>query len=182
MKIFQNRITALVIAAVVVIGSTLLNAKAGLAKETAKQEAAFYTVSTGEAPDHYIDERLSSAYGMIQTVSAYDSLAAQAQAVRQARNDLADAQDGRNIHGMYAANVQLEMAGNALAASAEALLTGTDASVFQDYATRFSGSQRMLSSSSYNETVQKYIATVYDRFPGNLLSEVVGVDAPALFE
>ena len=179
MKFFQNRAVAAVIALLVVIASTLFAGRANLVKACAAQEEAFFTVSDGKAPVYYVDQLISAAASLANVAEKYDR-GDNASAIREARRELVNAEESRDISDMYAAFRNL------LTAVADydcpEITDPADKSLYEDNLAVVSGAGRELEQSPYNVNVTVFLETVYNRFPSSLFARLFSVRAPELFE
>lgn len=183
MKIFQNRAFALILAIVVFLGAPLLSARVKLSAKTRETEAMFFEKEGNiDSPYYFVNERISAASLVCQTLSAYPECEGDIARVRSARNALAAAYDEKDISGMASANAELESAAHDLKETAGTVAMSTDdAGNYEYYVSRLDGAQRMLDRSGYNEKVRAARKS-YDSFPGSMLSSLTGVRPPALFE
>lgn len=181
MSFFNNRATAIVLAVILVLGSTLLNVRVKLGNEITEIEDTFYTSSKGERSiDSRISERLSAANGLWTILLKYDE--DEADKLADARNALLTAQSAKDISAMSEANTALgEAFTMASAALGQYQLTGTESSAVASYETAFSGAQKMIDESSYNSTVQSFLSGTYNRFPASVLAPLVGLEPPERF-
>ena len=183
MSFLQNRAVAVILAAVVVVGSTLLAGRANLARACAAQEEAFFTVSEGKAPVYYIDQLISASASLANLAEKYD-YADNAAALRQARQELLRAEEARDIPGMYAACQDLYAAVRAFDNFSVSELTQDnlhDPGLFIDNVTVISGAASQLEKSGYNDAVTEFLQKTYHRFPSSLFARLFSIEAPALF-
>lgn len=182
MKFFKNRAVAVLLALLVVAGSTLLNTQIRLSEKCRQVEDGFYASETGSKSIYaYLGDRLDAANGLWTILINHDAEAAAA--LNQARSALLGVYDARDIAGMYGANNALQQAfDKAAAAVAGYDLTSSESDALNDYTISFAGAQKMIDKSGYNTVVLDFTRTTYEKFPANLLAPLVGVEAPELFD
>lgn len=181
MKISENRGLAIVIAAAVVVGSTLVSGARGLEKACDNAERAFFK-SSDKAPSYYVNNAVSAAASLAAVGSHYDSLEAETAAIRSARSELVEAYEDKDIEDMGRACEALTAATDDFVAGVGGVsLTAEDQSAFDDASDTVYGAARQIGKSGYDEDTEAFIRKVYDRFPASLFAALFDVDAPELF-
>ena len=182
MKFFGNRAVALILAVIVVVGSTLLNTRLKLGEECQSVEDGFYTASSGSKSVYdRLDARLDAANGVWSLLESHGNSAAEELAV--SRSVLLNAMDERDIGDMYDGNQALQTAfDKASAALLKLRLTKNEKDALEDYQTAFAGAQKMIDEADYNGAVLEFRRKVFDKFPASLLAPIVGLDGPELFD
>lgn len=181
MKLLKNRLFAILLAVLVVVGSTLLNTQTRLGEACAEVEDGFYT-SSGAAKSIYawLGARLDAANGLWTLLINHDAEAAGT--LNAARGTLMDAYEARDIAAMYDANEDLQSAfDSAFTALGGYALTASESDALNDYQVDFAGAQKMIDASEYNSTVLAFERTTLSRFPASLLAPLAGVEAPVLY-
>ncbi len=180
MRFFSSRAGALIIAAVVVAGSTLANTYVKLGGEAKDIERQFYETRDGSKSIYTrLDERLDAVNGLWSLVVNYD--VDTAASLSSARSGLLNAIQSRDISGMYTANQDLSTAFNAAAAVLNGqTLTDSEADALNDYTIDFSGAQKMIEQSDYNSLVYAFRDDYYD-FPTFEFAQLVDVFVPPSF-
>ena len=182
MKFFQNKIVAIVIAVVVVIASTCISGSVGLSNACDDTEAAFFSVKGGKAPAYYVDQQISAAASLAAIGDHYADLGEVTENLRAARRKLVDAYEDKDIEDIAEACSELREQVDVFAARVQnVLLSENDSRTYADDLATLNGTRNMLLSSSYNKTVDKFMRTVYNRFPATLFAGLFDVDAPAQF-
>lgn len=182
MNFFRSRAAALVLAAVCVCGSIVLNTRAKLGSECQKLEDTFYTSATNVKSIYSrLDQRADAANGLWTIAQKYGDTSAAA--LSTARQVLVAACENRDIPSMYDANAELDAAFTAcLTALGSSGLADNDKSAVRDYADTFAGAQKMIDEANYNSDVRSFVQKTYGVFPADVLASISGVDAPALYE
>lgn len=182
MSVLSSRVSAVVLAVIVVAGSTLLNTSVKLGNQVEDVEGQFYTDVSGERSIYSrLQEKLSAANGYASVVAEYDQTAADE--LYEYREELLEACEDEDISDMAKCNAEL----NAVFSSAENTLAGytLDADDLEDaeyYAEIFNGAQKMIEENSYNSDVTEFRRSNMSGFPTELLVTLTGVEAPERFE
>lgn len=179
MNALKNRRTAIAIFVVVVIVFSLLGCHRSLDRRCRTVEQGFFS---GEltAPATQLNECAKYANRILAVINGelddalYD-------AVLDCRVALLDALDAQNIAAAVTASRDLASAVEAVESAAEGRtfdsVEDIDA-LFND----FHGAMRVAQNSSYNEDVERFMETVANRFPTNILRHIALVDMPERFE
>ena len=178
MKFFQNRAVAVIIALLVVIGSTLIAGRANLIKNCKAQEAAFFSVSEGKAPVYYIDQLISASASLANVTEKYDTTGA-ASSIRDARRELVKAEEARDISEIYAAAENLIAVVSTV--DSKSISDSADRMICEDNLSIVAGASRELEQSDYNVNVTFFLETVYERFPSSLFAKLFSIKAPELY-
>lgn len=177
MKFFKNPVVAVLLALVIVLGSTLVNV-----------HVKYGALCRGVTDDFYeengIADQLSSIRmdaAVLASVAARNGIDAQ---------DLSDAADnlqsalsqtgvgaGRLFRLYDELRVELVSAQQGLLGVA---LNDTDAKTVSDCLSRIQNAANAISSSPYNDTVRSFLAK-YDRFPAHFLGRMANVNIPEVF-
>lgn len=182
MNFFKNPLVAVLLAVIVVAGSTLVNTDVKLGEACQAAEDAFYT-NDGSAKSIYsrLDARLDAANGLWTIIQNYNN--SEAIDLSAARGTLLSARENRDISDMFAANKALQSAfDSALASLGKYSLDSGEKEAVESYATTFAGAQKMIDESKYNENVLEFQRGVLDKFPASVLKGIVGIDEPELFQ
>ncbi|HBR07462.1 MAG TPA: hypothetical protein DD735_01040 [Clostridiales bacterium] len=181
MKLLKNRAVAVLLAVLVVAGSTFLNTRIKLSEECRRVEDGFYTSDSGSKSIYArLDSRLDAANGLWTILLDHDAEAAAE--LNKARSALLKAYDARDIPDMYDANYVLQKAfDDASSALSGVTLSASEADALHDYVITFAGAQRMIDESDYNDGVLTFMRSTYQRFPASFLAPLAGVKAPELF-
>lgn len=182
MKLLKNRAVAVLLAVVVVAGSTFTNALIRMTEECQRIEDGFYTSETGAKSIYaYLGSRLDAANGLWTILINHDAEAAAS--LNQARSGLLDAYDDRDISDMYDANSDLENAfDEAVSALSGYTLSTLESDALNDYTITFDGAQRMIDQNAYNSGVLEFMRSTYNKFPAVLLASLLGIDAPEMYD
>lgn len=181
MEYFKSRSGALLLAALVVVGSTLLNTRVKLGSAVDAAEDQFFTDVEGERSIYSrLEEKLSAANGYAAVLSTYDQEAADA--LYYERDSLRWATEDNDIDYMARCNEALDKAfDEAQRALAGYELSESDAADAAYYADIYDGAQKMITENSYNSSVTDFTRSVYDTFPTEFLAELAGVEPPERF-
>lgn len=182
MKFFQNRFVAFLIAAAVVVGSTTVNIGSGLHRACSRLEESFFTVKDGKAPNYYVDQMISAAASLAAVGSHYDGTQEAVSDLREARSELVEAQEERDVSDIAeASSVVLKSAGALSDTLGRLSLSEEDRSTWADAVDTLFGAERKLSSSDYNRDVESFLRNTYSRFPARVFAELLDIDEPELF-
>lgn len=182
MKFFKNRAVAVLLAILVIAGTIFTNTLVRMTEECQQVEDGFFTSESGSKSIYaYLSSRLDAANGLWTILINHDAEAAAS--LNQARSGLLDAYDARDISEMYAANSELETAfSEAVSTLSGYTLSSSESDALNDYTITFDGAQRMIDQSDYNGDVLEFMRTTYNRFPATLLTSLLGIDAPELYD
>lgn len=181
MGFLRSKFGAVVLTALVVAGSTLLNTKVKLGAAVDEVEDLFFTDREGEKSIYSrLEEKLSAANGYASVLASYNSEAAEA--LYDERDYLLWACEDDDISYMASCSADLDRAFD----EAERVLAGcelseSDAADAEYYAEIYDGAQKMIEENSYNSGVTAFNRSVYDTFPAEYLADLAGVDAPERF-
>lgn len=187
MSILKKRSTAVVITILVIIIATLFGVHRSVGKQADKIEAQFYEGVYLKDEGYYqasiagqLEVRESAALGLVSLASNYDSLSSETKSLRNARNELIEAE---SIEEKYLANEKLQKAYTALydAFVAEDI-SAREISGAEDYAYLMDAAQQLIKSSDYNSTVAEFINSDLRAFPVNILKHIAFCDYPEYFE
>ena len=173
----------LVLVAVIVI-FTIFGVHRSLGAQAAAVEDQFYDGVKYDGYTHksinsQLSNRTDAALGLISIASKY-GLEDGVSSLRDARNELLEA---KGISEKSALNRQLDSAFNALYSALTAEdLSDSDMNAALDYNSTFTGSQKVIDESGYNEAVRKFNREVMSVFPINFLKHISFVSSPELFE
>ena len=103
LKLFQNRFVAVIIAAAVIVFSTIFAGRSNLSRACRQQEEAFFTVTEGKAPVYYVDQIISASASLADLAEKSGASADAAADLRTARRALVNAEEKRDLSDMYAA-------------------------------------------------------------------------------
>ena len=181
MDFFKSKAGALLLAVLVVAGSTLLNTRVKLGSAVNEIEDKFYTDIEGERSIYSrLEEKLSASTGYAAVLSSYDKEAADA--LYEERDSLLWATEGDDIDYMAYCSESLDRAfDEAQRSLAGYELSEGDVSDAKYYAEIYEGAQKMITENSYNSAVTDFTRSVYNTFPTDILAELAGVDEPQRF-
>jgi len=182
MKFFKNRAIAVLLAIFVVAGTVFTNTLVKMTEECQQIEDGFYTSESGAKSIYtYLSSRLDASNGLWTLLINHDAEAAAS--LNQARSGLLDAYDARDISDMYAANSELETAfTEAVSVLSGYTLSSSESDALNDYTITFDGAQRMIDQNAYNSDVLEFMRTTYNKFPAALLTSLLGIEAPELYD
>lgn len=179
MSALKSRRTAIAVFVAVVIVFSLLGCHLSLGRRVRTVEGRFFAEEL-TAPATQLNEAAKYANRILSVINGVldDELYT---ALSDSRSDLLDALDAKDIPAAHDALDTLEEAANAVATAAEGMTFDTvedlDA-LFGDLA----GAMRVARSSDYNSEVERFMDTIANRFPTNLLRRIAFVDMPERFE
>ena len=187
MKIINNRRTALMITAAVIVVATLFGMHRSLSKEVRRIEKQFYDGVflktegyTENSIESHLNNRLKAALGLVTVAANYSEVSEETAALRSARENLMNA---RGITEKYAANERLQKEYDILASKlAELPLKKKDVADAAVYSSTFFGAQASIRNSGYNSLVSGFINGTLRAFPVNVLKNIAFVKAPEYFE
>lgn len=181
MGFLKSKSGAVVLAALVVVGSTLLNTRVKLGAAVDEVEDLFFTDRDGEKCIYSrLEEKLSASNGYAAVLASYDEEAADT--LYHERDSLLWACEDDDIDYMAWCNAELDKAfGDAERALAACELSESDREDAEYYAEIYNGAQKMIEENSYNSSVTSFNRSVYDTFPTEILAAFAGVNAPERF-
>ncbi len=186
MNIFSKRPVAILTAAVVIAGSTLFGVHRSLSPVVKSTANSFYdgvySASEGyTAKSIYsqLDAMTDASLGLVTKCGAL--FPDESDALRTARGDLLDAMDSRDVSDMYDTFKTLSDSYSGLRDAISGTALETDDAV-ADYMSTFTGAQSVIAASGYNSAVRTLESETLDVFPANVFSELLGINAPELFE
>lgn len=179
MSALKSRRTAIAVFVAVVIVFSLLGCHLSLGRRVRAVEGRFFAEEL-TAPATQLNEAAKYANRILSVINGVlgDELYT---ALSDSRSALLDALNAQDIPAAHDALDALEEAANAVATAAEGVTFDTvedlDA-LFGDLA----GAARVARNSSYNSEVDRFMDTIANRFPTNLLRRIAFVDMPERFE
>lgn len=185
MTILKKRWFALLLTVIIIILSTAFSVHRTLGAACQEVSDGFFT---GVSVDGYahksinsqLEKRSDAANGLVSVLANYTGLEAVTITLRDARNALLDADD---IKKKFEANIELQKAFEyAAAAVADSGLTDRELAAVSEYADTFSGAQNVIDNSGYNESVREFQRNTLNVFPTDIISALLGVKSPELFE
>ena len=188
MDLFKRRSTAVVIFVVTVVLFSLIGCHLSLSRACRAAESAFFDrtrlVDYGShtAPADQLEDCVKYANRLLSVINGSSALTEEYDALYKARQDLADALEGRDISDIAAANAALTAAVEAVDARVKAgaaLPPSNDDydAIVSDY---FSA-QRVAASSGYDDYIDDFIRTDIRPFPTNILRPLCFVSMPEKF-
>jgi len=183
MSVLRKKPVAILIAALIVVLSTLIGARTSLSRTSGEVEELFYS---GVEYDGYVHSSIASqltkraeaANGLLSVGRAHD-LNSECTALAQAREEL---MAGGTISVQYLNDVALEKAFAVLqAALGKCALTERETAAVETYVSTFNNAAHVIGASGYNDAVRKAYSSTFGRFPANVLCSVTGVKAPQYF-
>lgn len=186
MKILKNRLIALLLCVLVVIGSTLLTTNIKLGREAEKVSDGFYKGVTYSGYKHpAIAEQLNNICGAadglasLVTKYGYDVVT-----LKQCSVELKSMLDQRSsaYTTVYAKFRELLDCIETLKLEYSGLgLSERDTSGVEQYLSTVSNATVVIGDSGYNDSVHEFKRSYLERFPAGILARLSGVDAPELF-
>lgn len=185
MKVFTKRPFALLLSALVILGSTAFGVHRSLSPVVSSTANGFYDGVYSERDGYttmsiysQLDAMTDAAMGLITKCGGYES---ETDRLRASRSELLDAMESHDVSDMYDAYKSLCKSGGDLADAIAGTELETDAAV-ADYLSVFAGAQSVISASGYNASVRSLESETLDVFPTNLFSALLNIEAPELFE
>lgn len=187
-KFLSNRLVALLLSALIVVGSTLVSVHVKLGAQCDKITDGFYT---GVKYDGYVRPSISAqlkdiigyAEGLVTIANNYEVDAELSEKVLRDVDDLnlAMTHSRDSIAYLYAEYQSLSRNVSALAdALGRQPLSDRDKSGLEQYASSISGAQGLIESAGYNDSVRTFAARKL-RFPASVLGPLAGVHFPEYF-
>jgi len=184
MEKLRNRKTAAVIAAVVIVASTLLGTRQSVAKATARVERLFYDgvlVGTYVEPGiaTHLEVRENASNGLITLAKDHPELARAAEKLTEARRQLVDA---GSISQKAEANRLLQAAYvEYLEVVKTVSLDDRERNMLETYTSQMDNAQREIGESAYNLKVDE-LRRQLETFPVSILRRVTFAPYPQNFE
>lgn len=186
MDTLKKRPVAILLALVIVVGSTLLSSGIKLKQACQTVTDGFYSGVTYGGYEHpSIQSQLknvsSAALGLATLAANYTGV--DASAVKSARNDLDSSLENGTPGEIYDRYTALLSGTAALTADLQAQpLSDRDASGVTQYESILTSASGVIDKSGYNDTVRGFLRDTYDAFPASFFAGLTGVSAPELFE
>ena len=183
MDIFKKRSTAFIILIICAIVATVIGVRSSLAEQADKIEDVFYNGSVNQTESIYFQlNECKNATMNVITITAEDpDFSEITDELRDSRNDLVTAMENRDITAMYLAYMQLDKSFTRFSQAASKGVSSSNADQLSGELSRFENAQRVISQSTYNNTVSEYERTVLRAFPVSILKAVAHADTPAFF-
>ncbi len=186
MSIFSKRPVAVLVAAVIVAGSTLFGVHRSLSVVVRNTANSFYDGVYSESEGYttrsiysQLDALTDASLGLVTKCDA--QYPDECEALRSARGTLLESMDSRDVSDMYDAYKSLIESYNSLHDMISGSALESDDAV-SDYVSTFTGAQAVISASGYNAGVRSLISETLEVFPANVFSDVLGIEEPELFE
>ncbi len=186
MNIFSKRPVAILTAAVIIAGSTLFGVHRSLTPLVKNTANSFYDGVYSESEGYttksiysQLDALTDAALGLVTKCGSL--FPDETDSLRSARSSLLDAMDSRDVSDMYDAFKELSESYSTLRDAISGSDIESDSAVV-DYMSTFTGAQSVITASGYNAAVRSLESETLDVFPANVFSELLGIDAPELFE
>lgn len=186
MDFLKKRPVAILLAIVIVLGSTLLSVNVKLGKKCAAVTNGFYSGVTYDGYKHpavsaQLENISAAALGMASLGSSYTGV--DVKAVQTAQEDLNSSIQNGSVSQIYDRYAALIAETDKLDAAMKAQkLSDRDATGLSEYESTISAAQGVIEKSGYNETVRDFLSGTYNVFPANMFAGICGVKAPQLFE
>ena len=184
-KFFESHWGATLVTLLVIVASTLMNVNMKLGSKCQEVSDAFYNGVyvksdgyTHKSISSQLDMRSSAANGIISIASGYEELEAETQALLVARTELIVA---NSISEKHAANKATQAAYDDLVAAMALVDTTEHSNALSTYMSNFTGAQKVIEASGYNEYVRQFTRENLDVFPTNYLVGIAGITPPELF-
>ena len=185
MSILKSKPIAIIIAAVLVIGSTFLGAKISLEKEAREVMDLFYE---GVEYDGYVhpsiysqlEKRADAANGLTSVARSY-GLESDCDELTEAR-ELLFYSSGAN--GYYHFDQELEKAFNVLKNELENIeLSEREAQAVENYVSIFENAKHVIDNSGYNDAVREFYRDEVYQFPAEFFyyNSPFYIDTPSYF-
>ena len=183
MKLFQNRFFAILLAILVVIGSTLINTNIKFGRKCKEVSDQFYGSSVSRGGSEVsIAEALEAICVEAETLSVVaDDCGVDAAAVTNAVSNLR-----RDIHNefFYGIRSSYDVLRSGLTTMlgqlAQVNLDDQSARTVSGCSAAIADLQSAIAASDYNDTVRAFLRR-YDHFPTAQLAELAGVEMPQAF-
>lgn len=183
MSLLSKKPIAILVAVLIILGSTMTGARLSLEKESRQIEELFYSgvdVDGYVHPSIYsqIQKRSEAANGLLSVGRSYE-LAAECEDLSQAREDLGYS---GSVSGYYYNDTELEKAFDALKTELDKCsLSERDAKAVETYASTFKNAGNVIANSGYNEAVREFYRDVIYQFPAEWFYLNTNVDTPSYF-
>ena len=186
MDFLKNRAVAIVLAVVIVLGSTLVTSGTKLKSQCQKITDGFYSGVTYDGYEHpSIQSQLKNisraALGLATIASNYTGV--DAAAVKTDRDNLDSSLEKGTPSQIYDIYTALTADTAALVSSLRAqTLSDRDSSGVDQYESIISSASGVIDKSGYNDTVRDFLRSTYNVFPASFFASLTGVNPPELFE
>ena len=186
METLKKRPIAILLALVIVAGSTFLSVSIKLGRECQKITDGFYSGVTYAGYEHpSVQSQLKNisgaALGVATLAANYTGI--DASAVKQDCTDLNSSLENGSVGEIYDRYSLLTADTTALIADMRRQpLSDRDASGVTQYEGIISSAVGVIDKSGYNDTVRDFMRDTYNLFPASMFAGVAGVKSPELFE
>ena len=186
MDFLKNRAVAIVLAVVIVLGSTLVTSGTKLKSQCQKITDGFYSGVTYDGYEHpSIQSQLknisSAALGLTSLASNYTGI--DTSAVLADRTNLDSCLEKGSVSEIYDCYAALTAdTGKLITAMSSASLSNRDKSGLTQYQGIISSASGVIEKSGYNDTVREFMRDTYNVFPASFFAGICNVKAPELFE
>ena len=179
MKFLQKTPVAILIAVLVVLGSSVVNVNTNLGR---KAEAADALWSEKNGMADQLSVRQSSAAQLWSVTNKYDALRSQNDGLRQAYLALADALDAEDVSGAYEASTALTANSAAVLSSLQSAegVTARDLENAAYYCGLMESAELALEQCGYSEAAAEYQRLI-SAFPLSLMKPLIRTEAPVCF-
>lgn len=188
MDFLKKRSTAIGVFVLTVILFTLIGSHLSLSRACKKAEDAFFDKSLLQAEGYYtcpgdqLNYCVDYANRLLSVIGTDGAWTGAYEALRDARRELADALEARDIPSIGRANQALAEAVQQVRSTAGSGASLPDSS--DDYATivsEFDSAQALLDNSAYSDHILSFREDVLGAFPANILRRLTAVKAPETF-
>lgn len=186
METLKKRPIAILLALVIVVGSTLLSVGIKLGRECQKITDGFYSGVTYDGYEHpSIQSQLKNISGAALGVATLSSnySGVDASAVKEAKGNLDSSLENGTVSEIYDRYTALLSSTETLISNMKSqALTDRDKTGVTQYEDIITSASSVIDKSGYNDRVREFMRDTYGVFPASLFSEVTGVSAPQYFE
>ncbi|MDL2300352.1 hypothetical protein LJC01_01765 [Clostridiaceae bacterium OttesenSCG-928-D20] len=187
MKFLKKRPVAIILAIIIVIGSTVISAHRHIQKECQELEDCFYTGAYNEergsidaSINSQIQVMLNSSLGVVSISSKYPQLEEQTEILRESRDNLNREGEISSKYQPY--SVLIDDFAILVSSLREIELSDSDSENLSSYVRKFEGAQNVIAKSTYNDNIRKFKREYLGSFPVNFLKHIAFVREPSLFE
>ena len=186
METLKKRPIAILLALIIVAGSTLLSVGIKLGRECQKITDGFYSGVTYDGYEHpSVQSQLKNisgaALGVTTLASNYSGV--DASAVKEARENFDSSLENGTVSEIYDRYAALLSSTQTLISNMKSqTLTDRDKAGVTQYEGIITGASSVIDKSGYNDTVREFMRDTYDVFPASLFAGITDVSAPQYFE
>ncbi|MGI6029728.1 MAG: hypothetical protein ACOX81_10050 [Candidatus Heteroscillospira sp.] len=183
MSFLSKKPVAIILAALIVAGSTFTGAKVDIEKQSRQVEELFYTGVDMEGYTHpsiysQLQKRSEAANGLLSVGKSYE-LTSECEDLSQAREYMSYS---GSVSGYYYNDCELENAFDVLKQELDKCeLSERDAKAVETYVSTFKNAGGVIEQSGYNEAVRGFYRDVIYQFPAEWFYWNSDIDTPDYF-